>query len=296
MDERRLAEATGPADAFAALSDGIRVDALRALWDADGALAFSELREAVGVRDSGQFNYHLDKLAGRFVRKTDDGYELTVAGRQVNGAIQAGAYTMEGTIDPIALDEPCPACGGSRTLRYEDEIVRVDCEDCDVAATVGVPPGVFAECDRADVPAVASDYLRTVVQQVTNGFCWYCEGRIAPTVLPVVETADRADPPEAFRDLPTVRFDCDRCGAEIAVDLGMAMSVHPVVVGFLSDHGVDVRDRSVHEFSALDDESARIRERDPFRASVTYDAGGASLTLVVDEDLDVVAVEENESE
>ena len=58
-------------EAFTALSDATRIGILRTLWDAeDHEATFTELREAVGMRDSGQFNYHLDKLTGRFVTTT----------------------------------------------------------------------------------------------------------------------------------------------------------------------------------------------------------------------------------
>jgi hypothetical protein len=73
-------------EAFATLGNETRLSILLALWEAyepfvaTNAVAFSELRERVGMRDSGQFNYHLDKLRGHFVRKTDAGYELRRAG------------------------------------------------------------------------------------------------------------------------------------------------------------------------------------------------------------------------
>lgn len=78
------AASDGPADAFAALSDSNRVAILEALWEADGHEAsFSDLRSAVGMRDSGQFNYHLGKLTDQFVRQTDDGtYALSVDGER----------------------------------------------------------------------------------------------------------------------------------------------------------------------------------------------------------------------
>lgn len=43
------------------------------------AVAFSELPARVGMRDSGQFNHHLDKLAGHFIKSAEDGYELRPA-------------------------------------------------------------------------------------------------------------------------------------------------------------------------------------------------------------------------
>jgi hypothetical protein len=103
-----------------------RVETLRAPWEADGDVtAFSELREVVGIRDSGQFGYHLDGLVGWFVDSTEDGHGLTQAGVQVDGTIAAGTCTAEGLIDPIPLAEPCPSCGKDPPLRGRDRPDRV---------------------------------------------------------------------------------------------------------------------------------------------------------------------------
>jgi hypothetical protein len=66
---------------------------LLGLWEAfepfteENAVSFSELRDRVGTRDSGQFNYHLDQLTGHFIRATDSGYELR--GSDHNNVVQA---------------------------------------------------------------------------------------------------------------------------------------------------------------------------------------------------------------
>lgn len=71
-------------ETFTLLSDETRVRILVALSEASECpLRFSELRSRVGVADSGQFNYHLDRLRGRLVVKTEDGYALTETGRAV---------------------------------------------------------------------------------------------------------------------------------------------------------------------------------------------------------------------
>ncbi len=52
-------------------------------------MAFSRLRERVGVGDSGKFNYHLGRLQGTLVVKRQDGYALTPAGRAVAELLDA---------------------------------------------------------------------------------------------------------------------------------------------------------------------------------------------------------------
>lgn len=83
------AEADDLASVFGLLSDGTRVDIVRALaerrFEESGrpGLSFSELRNRVGARDAGRFNYHLARLRGSLVEKTAEGYLLTDAGVSV---------------------------------------------------------------------------------------------------------------------------------------------------------------------------------------------------------------------
>lgn len=300
MVDSRFVDVVEPAEAFGALADGTRVAILRALWETDGhAATFSTLREAVGNPDSGRFSYHLGELVGLFVTRTDDGYELTQAGKQVNGAIDGGAYTMEGSIEPLALEGSCRVCAGALELRYGDELVRVECEECPATSEFAVPPGVFAGHDRGSIPRVASRYLRTTIRHVASGFCWFCDGRVRPTVAPAPAVLDQDElPPDAVpaafdgrvEDVPWVRFDCRRCDATSKIGLDQVLLDHPAVAGFYHDHGVDVRERFVWEFPRLGEDPPAVAGRNPFRAEVTYGADGDELALVVDGDLDVVDV------
>ena len=139
-----------PEAAFSLLSNETRFAVLRALYDADErSLSFSDLRERTGVKDSGQFNYHLGKLVGVFVRETDDGYALRYAGKRVIGAVLSGAYTREVTVDPIPVDGRCFDCGGRLEASYRDERARTGCVDCDLSVTeYGVPPGIVDGYER----------------------------------------------------------------------------------------------------------------------------------------------------
>ncbi|WP_438267488.1 DUF7347 domain-containing protein [Haladaptatus halobius] len=90
------------------------------LATAEKPLTFSELRERVGIRDTGRFNYHLSKLRERFVRETDDGYDLGHAGERVILAAsdvdpeiaRARAEAPEST-----ADEVCPVCNETECNR-----------------------------------------------------------------------------------------------------------------------------------------------------------------------------------
>lgn len=101
------------ADALDALANEHRIEILRVLADADEPLAFSDLRESVGMYDTGRFNYHLTELCGQFVRETDGGYELGYRGERV--VLAAAGLDSEGATALAEQtnrdDDECPVCG-----------------------------------------------------------------------------------------------------------------------------------------------------------------------------------------
>lgn len=288
MHESPVEEEVAPSEAFAALSDPIRIEVLRALWETeDHAVTFSELRAAVGVDDSGRFNYHLSKLRDRFVSRSDDGYHLRLAGTRVVGALLSGAYTQTGTMESAAMDQPCPLCDGGLIFQYENERVVIDCDDCgQTSMKVPVPPGVFAGYDRETLPDVAERYARNLIRQVKAGFCVTCEGQVHPRVTVNRASSDAESPPL----IPLIQYECERCGETISSDLGTVFLDRPDVVTFYHDHGIDVRETPIWRFVALD-EDVRVLGEEPLRASVTHTADGDRLTLTVDRNLDVLAIE-----
>lgn len=102
-------------DALDVLCNEIRMSILRELAEAEGALAFSELRERVGIRDSGKFNYHLTKLCSYFVRETQGGYELGHAGTRVIAAADPRGGDLPTSQTETDGGEPeadeCRVCG-----------------------------------------------------------------------------------------------------------------------------------------------------------------------------------------
>jgi len=280
-----------PDATFDLLADEARLAIVRELGDAEGPISFAELRKRVGVRDSGRFNYHLDKLTGRFVSKREDGYALTRAGRQIDGTPRAGTYTLAADLEPIALDEPCPTCGSTQHLRYEDQLVRTEC-DCSVAAQFHVPPSGLAGESRETFPTACDRYLKTALYKSRRGFCMYCDGSVEPSVRPLASPEGSSeDIPFAFdrpRDVPVVGITCRRCERALVSGLSLALLDHPTVVSFYADGGYTARDRPFWAIRGFATDRERVRERDPFRAAVTYRVDGDALTLVVDETLAVL--------
>ena len=123
-----------PEEAFGLVGHELRIAILRELGEADGGgLSFSTLRERVGERDSGKFNYHLSKLDGRFVAKTDGGtYALTYPGYRVVDAVHDGAFHRQSGVDREPVSGTCLDCGGDLAFSYETlKGGRVACLECE---------------------------------------------------------------------------------------------------------------------------------------------------------------------
>lgn len=296
VTDHGMVRAIDPDEAFGILASEIRVEVLLALWEAeDHRATFSALREAVGMPDSGKFNYHIGQFEGRFVERTDDGYELTRAGIRLTAGLLAGTYTTAGDVGPIPVGEGCPICDGSMAFRYEEDLVRIDCETCGNVSRFPVPPGVFADDDPGQMPAVTDRYVRTEIDRTARGFCRDCDGRLDPRLATAAETVDgETDPPVDLADVPMVIDECRRCGSPTATNLGMRLVDHPAVVSFYHDHDVDYREIPVWHLAATTPDRTAVLDRDPIRARVTYRADGEQVSLTVDESLSVVDVDRSD--
>ncbi|MFD1515267.1 winged helix-turn-helix domain-containing protein [Halomarina rubra] len=259
-----------PDEVFAVLGNETRVDILRAFVDADGPLTFSELREAVGMRDSGQFNYHLGKLVGTFVRESEDGegYRPTLAGLQVVGALVAGTYTADATVAPIDIDDPCPNCGGRPlVVTFQDDHVDMVCSTCEEFHNYySFPPGTIDQYTRDELPETFDRWLWTLFQRITAGFCANCAGRLTGRLDP--------DP-----DPARVEWSCDRCGDLATASVSTPVLYHPATQGFFHDHGVDTMTTPSWRLASARDLDV---EATPEGATVRLTLDGETLTGHVD--------------
>jgi hypothetical protein len=287
-DEEGIAvERQSPEAAFALLGDETRVGILQALGETpDEPVPFAELQGRVGMRDSGGFNYHLGKLRGTFVRRTDEGYELTYAGRQVVGAIYAGTYTANATADPIPVEGECPVCGGGLLAEYAEETARMSCAECEEWRNeFGFPPGSLDQFSRGELPLAFDRWMQHVFGGILAGFCYTCAGRMGGRLV-LDEGDDRVGGMPAHAE-----FDCARCGSTARASGAVPAMFHPGVRGFLYERGVDP---STEPSWALGDASlpdVSLRSRDPLRLAVTFAAGGESVTAIVEADATVSTVE-----
>lgn len=281
-----------PEEAFVLFADETRVRILKALGDAwvedwPGRRSYTEVMEAVGATDSGRFNYHLDRLVGRFVSHDGDTYKLNFPGLVVYRTILAGSYTEHVERDSLDVDAACPACGGRLDATYGDHLVHVRCADCDLLAMEShVPPRGFAGRTDRGVLRAADLTGRHQVALMRRGVCPWCRGRVAATVHgPDSEWAEWGGGDR----VAYVAFDCAECGGHQGTTVGGAVLSDPAVVSFFADHGVDLADRRFWElpFAATDEHTTAVAT-DPWRFEVVASCGGDRLVLTVDDDLRVV--------
>ena len=96
-----------PEEAFDVLGSETRLQILQVLATADDPMAYSELFDRIAYEDSANFTYHLDKLLGHFVRKTDEGYVPRLTGQRVVEAIFSGVVTDAPVVERTDVEMSC---------------------------------------------------------------------------------------------------------------------------------------------------------------------------------------------
>lgn len=300
-----------PDEAFAVLGNETRIQILQSLGEADEPMGFTELRDRVGMRDSGQFNYHLNQVVGHFVRQTDDGYELRQPGIRVIEAILSGAVTGAPEMESTSIDVPCIYCGGGTEVSYRQERLLWRCIECagayaDREATSEafgtLPTGTI---DLAYLPAAgvagrtplemleASDIWSAAEDvALTNGVCPRCSGTVEDE-LTVCEKHDNGDgvcDRCHTRRGVTVSSRCTNCGHTTQGTLLFQLMADPAFRSVFDSRGVDVIATPLEEMSAFGIEDYEVLETEPFRARITHIVDGDEVSLIVDDNLTVAEV------
>ncbi|WP_459193317.1 winged helix-turn-helix domain-containing protein [Halosimplex sp. J119] len=277
-----------PAEAFAALSDPLRVDILRALAgfhreSAAESVGFADLRKRVDVRDSGRFRYHLNELRDHFVRKADGGYRLTHAGLEIVAAILAGTYTDRGSRGPEPLDSDCSLCDARAVAVYEDGYCAVSCENDHALFNWSVPPAAAAGASLPEIVSRAELFARQAIERTLAGICPECSASVDPAVV---------DPDET--PTPRLRVRCDTCGAPLAGPVGFCLLVDPAVEAFYRRHDRPLADLFVWEPAFVADESTvSVAETDPLQVEISVTLDDETLEVSVDDGGRVTVREEN---
>lgn len=296
-----------PDDAFARLGNEIRMEILQELGRATNPLSFSEVRERVGIGDSGQFNYHLGKLEGHFVRETDDGYELRQPGRRVIEAVLSGAVTETPALEPTQIDFGCRLCGAPVKVSYGEERVEMYCTNCaglydetiqgmeegtDLGWLGGLslpPAGVYGRT-AMELFRAASTWFHLELMAWANDICPRCSGTVEQSVSICEDHAadDGICDACGHRHAAMITGRCANCIHEMRSLFPVHLLNTPELMSFLIERGYQPLSGG-HDWGW--DWEEDIRSVDPFKAEFSLTINEDTLSLTVDDDLDVVQVE-----
>ena len=308
------------AETFKLLSNETRLAILLALWEAyephsnADSLSFTALRDRVGVRQGGQFNYHLDQVVGEFVEKTDEGYALLRKGRMLVQSIIAGTGIEDPILEQTAIDARCDHCGARTAITYGNNYVYQVCTECPAEAPPDSPhpegtllawtfePTGLTDRTAEEVftASTVKNYARIVLR--FEGLCPVCSGPVdwsldacsehEPETDGVCAACDREDPVLA-------REQCTVCKSKGYGTPGIKVLFHPAVVSFFHHHGVELGltgdtgfEDVVRTLEIVEGLEETVRSTEPLRVRVTATADGDALHLDLDEAMNVVQVRE----
>ncbi|WP_255170591.1 winged helix-turn-helix domain-containing protein [Natrononativus amylolyticus] len=277
-----------PAEAFALIGNETRLSILEALWAAEERpVAFSELRREVGMRDSAQFNYHLQKLTGHFVthREAEDGnggYDFKHAGEKVVRSVIAGSFNEHPTLEPFPVQGGCVACGGPLQASYADEHITIECIDCGQQhGEYSFPPGGLNDRTAEEIADAFDQRVRHLHCLAADGVCPECSGRMETRLVEKGECC--------LGISVRVDHDCLQCGHSLCSAVGLRLLDHSAVVSFHRERGVRLDERPYWTLPwCVSDQYTTVLERDPVRLEVTIPLAGDELRVVMDETLAVL--------
>lgn len=304
-------EELAPDQAFAVLGNETRIQILQTLGAADGALSFSELRDRVGVRQGHQFNYHLSKLVGHFVEKTDAGYALRRPGRRVIEAVLSGAITEDPTVDSTPVEWwSCPYCDGAVEVRYRGELLERSCTECPALfrkqsrpkgpaesqdrgnlGALHLPPAGVAGRSADELLAAATTWGYGQWLLAGKGVCPRCAARVEHSI----DVCEGHDASEGFctrcdgRHAVSFQAECTNCPLQLWSPISMYLGGTPELLSFGLDHGMDP---FTDPWDWGWEYEEAVLSADPFRGRFTFTLEEDSLTVTVDEDLDIIDVTE----
>lgn len=309
--DRTLAGSTplSPDEAFSILGNEARLGILRTLGETDGPLTYSELFERIDYDDRSNFSYHLDQLTDHFVGKTAAGYTLRRPGERIMEAVLSGAVTSDPVRERTRTDRPCPFCAAPIEVGYEQERVTMHCPECsgllgqvdadgarfDASGNLGfrpLPPAAVDGRSASEIHDASKVWTAINMHAVGRGMCPRCSGTATRSV-------------NVCEDHDLTNGSCDQCGRRFAAmaaatcancvfDMQAGIAAHlgatTELMAFLIGHGIDpLAPEEFHPYAAVEES---IESIDPFVGRYTFTLAGESLTLAVDEELSVTAVEQ----
>lgn len=293
-------------EAFEVMGSETRLAIMLALWQvidpgpppSDPALSFSDLRERVGIRHGQNFNYHLDRLEGQYVRKTDAGYVLTPRARRIVRTVLAGTLIDQSSFEGGPIDQECPRCGATVVMDYDDVLVGrcTGCEGADGDGTIWhtdeYPPAGLDGRTPREVHRSAELLRAHRLLSMREGVCPTCAGSVTGSlyVCPDHQAADgTACERCGLTHESQVHLSCDVCKYQTNAHPEWFATVIPAVRGFFHDHGIDILSREGGE-PPSDAKGFEVLSAEPSRVRLQVDLDGDHLEVILDEEASVVDV------
>lgn len=298
-----------PDEAFGLVADETRLEILRTLSESNGPLSFSTLFDRSEYGTSSNFSYHLDKLEGHFISRTDEGYVIRQTGRRIVEAVISGTVTDDPVVERTPIDEPCPLCSAPMEVGYQQERVEMYCSECSglfdeedsggqVPAEFGslghihLPPAGIQGRTPAEIQHAAEAWSNLELLGFSAGICSRCAGVIDHAV-------------SVCEDHDSSRGVCEQCGRRYAALFEVecracqyASSGIPIIcllaetelLSFVTDHGANPLLPETHDIAqgALADYDEEVRSVEPVEVALSFTIRDETLTLVVDESGSVV--------
>lgn len=310
----------GTTEALKILGNEIRMAILLALWEeADNdqpplekpTLSFSQLRDRVGVVDSGQFNYHLDKLTGVYLERVGGEYRpLPACG--VLLPLMTNKFAENESFENVPIDGECHHCGSSTVIDYSEQQLNercpncAGCLECDSApagtiASRHIPPGALENRTLEEFNRDASARFRLKLESLIEGFCPICAGTVTPN-LHVCEDHRASDASVCegcgFQRELSWLFVCDVCKYAMWTSGRKPIFVDDVVERFFAEHGLDLPSlydtgKRTQIYDAV--ESVDLLSSDPPEVKVALELEGDRLEITLDENARRAAVTEETS-
>lgn len=297
--------AVSPDEAFSLLANETRIRILETLGKSDAPLTYTELRERVGIDPGMEFNYHLETLLGHFVRKMPEGYTLQEAGTRIVKAVLAGGVNTSPDVDRVRIDQECQLCEAPIEVGYSSECVETYCTECagirsrddsksggHLGARYLPPPGVQNRTPD-QMFRVAWIWTMLKIFALACSVCPNCSALVRKRVDVCKEhddgtgICDECDTRYAIR----VNFRCRNCILEESGTAAVALASHDELLKLLTANGRNpIAPDSVRPVQQVySDYEEEVLSIDPLVARFTFEVEGETLTVTVNDELEVTA-------
>lgn len=279
-------EQSDPTEIFDSLTNPTRVDILQALASAysdsptEPWVGYSELQEMVGIRDNGNFNYHLRELEG-FVEKEPEGYTLTRNGLELLSAVQAGIFDADWTWGPVDAPGECLFCDTAVGLHYEDGVLWLTCGNEEHSMGLWASPALLASQPNETIIEKVAFLGNQWGAMTRRGICSECQGRVEG------EIEYGGSQPDHYH----YHANCLHCGSRHGIPLGLYLISHPLVWEFYDEHGVDVRTIPFWTLDFATPGSESVVSTEPLRLQVEITLHENCLRVDISQDGSVSALD-----